>query len=58
MKRLVLLAMILPVATAFAGSFDRPRPNAQSATAELWFGLSSLAFLMALWAVHRMVNRR
>lgn len=57
MKRLALLAMTLP-GGAFAGEFDRPSPNAQSATAELWFGLASLAFLLALWAVHRMVSRR
>lgn len=57
MKRLAFLAMTLP-GGAMAAGFDRPSPNAQSATAELWFGLASLALLLALWAVHRMVSRR
>lgn len=49
---------ILAAAPAWAADFDRPVPQAQSATAELWFALASLALVAALVAVHRMVVRR
>ena len=41
-----------------AAGFDRPIPQAQSATAELWFALASIALCVALYVVHRTVNRR
>ena len=52
--------LLVPVITtpALAESFDRPIPNAQSATAELWFGLASILLVLALYAVHRLVSRR
>ena len=40
-----------------ADSFDRPIPQAQSATAEFWFALASLALIAALVVVHRLVMR-
>ncbi len=43
---------------AVAEGFDRPIPQAQSATAEFWFGLASLALIAALVAVHKIVARR
>jgi len=49
---------ILAAAPAWAADFDRPLPQAQSATAELWFALASLAFVAALVAVQRLVARR
>ncbi|WGW05621.1 protein NnrT [Tropicibacter oceani] len=45
-------------APAFAAGFDRPIPQAQSATAEFWFGLGSLALIVALVVVQRLVSRR
>ncbi|SFR49993.1 protein NnrT [Litoreibacter janthinus] len=43
---------------AFASSFDRPIPQPQSATAEFWFALSSLALIAALVLVQRLVSRK
>ncbi|SMY06369.1 protein NnrT [Flavimaricola marinus] len=40
-----------------ADGFDRPIPQAQSATAEFWFALASLALVAALVAVQRLVAR-
>ncbi len=51
----VALALPLP---AFATSFDRPIPQAQSATAEFWFAVASIALIGALFAVGRLVARR
>ena len=53
-----LLALLLSASPAFAESFERPIPQAQSATAEIWFGLASLLLCLALYAVHRVVTRR
>jgi hypothetical protein len=57
MRFLPLLTLTL-VTPAWAEGFDRPIPQAQSATAELWFALASIALLAALWLVHRLVMRR
>ena len=55
-----ILAVILSVTAmpVWAEAFDRPIPQAQSATAEFWFGVSSLALVAALVLVHRLVARR
>ena len=55
-RRLALIAM-LPTA-ALAETFQRPIPQPQSATAELWFALASLGLIIALVAVHLLVRRR
>jgi len=52
-----LMAMML-ASPVLAKSFDRPIPQAQSATAEIWFALSSVALVAALVLVHRLVVRR
>jgi len=39
-------------------AFDRPIPQAQSATAEIWFVFASLALIAALVLVARLVSRR
>nr|WP_252731324.1 protein NnrT [Lentibacter algarum] len=44
--------------TAMAADFDRPIPQAQSATAEIWFAGASLALIAALAMVARLVARR
>ena len=51
------LALALPM-PALASSFDRPIPQAQSATAELWFAIASIALIAALVLVGRLVARR
>lgn len=50
-------AALLPV-PALAEAFDRPTPQAQSATAEFWFVVASLTLIAALVAVARLVARR
>lgn len=51
-------AALLAAAPAWAAEFDRPIPQAQSATAELWFALGSIALIVALIGVQRLVARR
>lgn len=55
LRALFLLTALFPIAAA---ALDRPIPQAQSATAELWFAGASLAMIIALYAVHRLVTRR
>ncbi|MBO9450732.1 protein NnrT [Tropicibacter sp. R16_0] len=57
MRNLSILLLVL-ASPAWAGSFDRPIPQAQSATAEFWFAAGSIALLVALGAVHWLVSRR
>jgi len=58
--RIVLLTSMLVFAgsPALASGFDRPIPQPQTATAELWFALASLSLCVALYVVHRVVKRR
>lgn len=56
-RALAILLVLLP-AMASAAGYDRPIPQAQSATAEFWFAVASLALLASLYAVHRLVMRR
>ena len=53
-----LLVANLMAAPVFAGGFDRPIPQAQSATAEFWYALACVALILAMIAVHRLVARR
>ncbi len=57
MRPTALIPMLL-ASPAFAEAFDRPIPQAQSATAEYWFGMASLALIIALVAVHLSVRRK
>lgn len=52
-----LLAIAL-TAPAFAEAYDRPIPQAQSATAEFWYALACLTLVAAMIAVQRLVARR
>ena len=54
MRYLLHLLIAFP---AQAATFDRPTPNAQSATAEFWFATASLALVLALVVVARVVSR-
>ena len=58
MRRFIPLIAAFAASPAFAAGFDRPIPQAQSATAELWYGLAFLALIAALIAVQRLVSRR
>jgi len=53
----VLFAGLLATPVLSDG-FDRPIPQAQSATAELWYALACLALILAMIAVQRLVARR
>lgn len=52
-----ILATLLASPT-LASSFDRPIPQAQSATAEFWFAAGSIALIAALVLVQRLVARK
>ena len=59
MRRLFTpLFMGLMAQPVFADSFDRPIPQAQSATAEFWYALACLALIIAMVLVQRLVARR
>ena len=49
---------VFAASSAHAEGFDRPIPQAQSATAEFWFGVACIALIAALVAVQRLVARR
>jgi len=49
---------MLIASPALAEAFERPIPQAQSATAEHWFGGASIALIVALYIVHRLVMRK
>lgn len=54
---LAFFAIAFPMG-AVADTFDRPIPQAQSATAEFWFVVASVALIAALVVVGRLVARR
>ncbi|WP_299651665.1 protein NnrT [uncultured Tateyamaria sp.] len=58
MRGLTILCTTLISFPAFANGFDRPIPQAQSATAEVWYGLACLALVVSMIAVQRLVSRR
>ncbi len=58
MRILTLLFATLMATPVLADSFDRPIPQAQSATAEIWFGIASITLVAALWLVNRLVMRK
>lgn len=57
MRYLIPLPVLL-ASPVWAKSFDRPIPQAQSATAEFWFLIGSVGLIAALAAVQWMVSRR
>ena len=58
MRCLTVFFAVLIASPTLAKSFDRPIPQAQSATAEFWFALGSVALIAALVLVQRLVSRR
>ncbi|MBK0326222.1 protein NnrT [Rhodobacteraceae bacterium F11138] len=57
MRNLIILATFCAT-SAQADSFDRPIPQAQSATAEFWYALACIALVAAMVAVQQLVSRR
>lgn len=58
MRNIIMLPFLFLATSAFAESFQRPIPQAQSATAEFWFAFASIALLASLWLVHKLVSRK
>ncbi len=59
MRCLLLLFVFMSAPTlALAKSFDRPIPQAQSATAEFWYAMACIALIASMIAVQRLVSRR
>ena len=56
--KLLSIGLTFLASPALAAGFDRPIPQAQSATAELWFALACVALIAALAIVQFMVSRR
>ncbi|MEQ9257488.1 MAG: hypothetical protein RIG84_00170 [Roseovarius sp.] len=58
MRRLILPLAALLASPALAESFDRPIPQAQSATAEFWYAMACIALIASMIAVQVLVSRR
>lgn len=58
MRSLFAIAAGLTGSSAFAEVFDRPVPQAQSATAEFWYALACITLVLSMVAVHWLVSRR
>ena len=58
MRIMTSLLAIFLATPAIAEAYDRPIPQAQSATAEFWYALACLALVAAMVAVQRLVARR
>lgn len=56
--RFLSIFFSLTALPAFATAYDRPIPQAQSATAEFWYTIASLTLLAALFVVYWLVQRR
>ncbi len=57
MRKLCFFLVFL-AAPAWAEGFNRPIPQAQSATAEFWYAMACLALVASMIAVQRLVSRR
>ena len=57
MKHLIALCAVAIPLPLLASTFERPIPQAQSATAEYWFALASLALIAALIVVAKLIAR-
>lgn len=58
MQKFLPLLMVLLPSAALSEAYKRPIPQAQSATAEFWFLLASIALVLSLWVVNWMIKRR
>jgi hypothetical protein len=55
MTRLLPLLLLVPLPAA---AFERPVPQPQTAAAEIWFAVASLALILSLGAVQWLVAMR
>lgn len=51
-------ALCVLTTSTVAAEFDRPIPQAQSATAEFWYAMACLSLIVAMGAVQWLVSRR
>ena len=58
MTRFTLFCLALLPVSAWAEGYERPIPQAQSATAEFWYAFACIAFITALIGVARLVSKR
>ena len=58
MRGFAITLATLFASPALAESFDRPIPQAQSATAEFWYAMACLALVASMVAVQRLVSRK
>jgi hypothetical protein len=58
MRSLTVFFAALIAFPVAAEGFERPIPQAQSATAEFWFAFGSIALIAALVLVQRLVARK
>ncbi len=58
MKYLLTLCIFALPFPALAAAYNRPIPQAQSATAEFWFAIASVTLIAALVVVARLVARK
>lgn len=58
MHKVTLILTSLMASPVRAEAFDRPIPQAQSATAEFWYALACIALVLAMVAVQQLVSRR
>lgn len=58
MRIVLSLLAVLIALPALSEPFQRPIPQAQSATAEFWYALACIALVLAMAAVHWLVARR
>lgn len=58
MRKVTLIITSFMASPVLAEGFDRPIPQAQSATAEFWYALACLALVAAMVVVQRLVSRR
>ncbi|MBO9406524.1 protein NnrT [Shimia sp. R9_1] len=56
--KLSVVLFALMASPAMAEAFDRPIPQAQSATAEFWYALACLTLVASMAAVQWLVSRR
>jgi len=56
--RISTFFLALLASPTLAEGFDRPIPQAQSATAEIWFAVASVVLIAALWLTNHLVMRK
>ena len=58
MRVFFALAAGLTTSPALADAFERPIPQAQTATAEFWYALACITLVLSMVAVQWLISRR